>query len=58
MLFVLRLQLYDFVEHKVQGDGNCQVCLSLSLSILATFHKDVSVCYCICCCALMVTDFQ
>ncbi|XP_045826029.1 OVARIAN TUMOR DOMAIN-containing deubiquitinating enzyme 9-like isoform X11 [Trifolium pratense] len=21
-----RLRLYDFVEHKVQGDGNCQVC--------------------------------
>lgn len=25
--FFLRLQLYDLVEHKVQGDGNCQVSL-------------------------------
>ncbi|XP_042944740.1 OVARIAN TUMOR DOMAIN-containing deubiquitinating enzyme 9-like [Carya illinoinensis] len=24
LFFVLRLQMYDFVEHKVQGDGNCQ----------------------------------
>lgn len=22
-----RLQLYDLIEHKVQGDGNCQVSL-------------------------------
>jgi hypothetical protein len=32
---IFRLQMYDFVEHKVQGDGNCQVSVSLFLSILA-----------------------
>ncbi|KAF7818635.1 OTU domain-containing protein [Senna tora] len=37
-----RLQLYDFVEHKVQGDGNCQFrALSDQLYHTPEYHKIV-----------------
>lgn len=40
--FLSRLQLYELVEHKVQGDGNCQVCFPFRMvdSCMQKFKYD------------------
>lgn len=37
--FLHRLRVYDLVERKVQGDGNCQVSLLCSLESFASHDK-------------------
>ena len=51
LTFECRLELYGVVEHKVQGDGNCQVrifrfylfLLVIMLACVCNYHLDQSV---------------
>lgn len=40
--FIHRLQMYELVESKIEGDGNCQVCSFLS-------YGKILVIYALCC---------